>query len=343
MKVFLCYASEDKTVAEKIQLALLSADCTVFFDEESLPPAGDYYARIRTAIRECDLFVFLITVHSISDGRFTLTELKFVRERWPTPFGKVLAVNIGGVSASAIPNYLTAATMLSIYGNAPSEVRAAVEKLQRQGLQSSDIWTSLIRFLSKHRVSVAFASIGIALAVGFGIYALQVPPSKDISNPYRKSPDARRSGVPTTLHGKPFRNQTQEAQVLLCALGYPIAHPDGLEGPQTASYIKELQGTYNLSLTGSADPQTIALLRLRVEKATDRKYCFEDNLPAGAGSGYVLRHYLTPGQGGIYEVVAKELNVRSTPDGDVIKVLTKGSKVMVVETIDDNWVRIDVP
>src|SRR6266478_1820733 len=127
--VFLCHASEDKTAAERIQLALASAGYKVFFDEESLPPGGDYHARIREAIRECDIFIFLISTSSVAQGKFTLTELKFARDRWPSPVGRVLPVNLDNLSTTEIPAYLTATTMLFVAGNLASEVRAATEQM----------------------------------------------------------------------------------------------------------------------------------------------------------------------------------------------------------------------
>jgi hypothetical protein len=127
--IFICYASEDKPAAERIQLALVGAGYKVFFDEQSLPPGGDYHSRIERAIRTCDLFIFLVTSSSIAPGKFTLTEQKFARERWPSPVGRVLAVNSQGLPATEVPAYLTAATMLSVAGNLASEVRAAAEQM----------------------------------------------------------------------------------------------------------------------------------------------------------------------------------------------------------------------
>lgn len=128
-KIFLCYASEDSEVAERIHLSLVNEKFRVFFDEKSLPPAGDYDSRIYAAIDQCDLFIFLITKNSIAPGKYTLTELRFAREKWESPIDKVLSVNLNRLPANLIPSYLSAATMLSIQGNAPSEVRAVVKKM----------------------------------------------------------------------------------------------------------------------------------------------------------------------------------------------------------------------
>ena len=128
-KVFLCHASEDKPVAERIELALSAAGYRVFYDEQSLPPGADFHARIEQAILECDLFIFLISASSIAVGKFTLTELKFARKRWPSPIGRVLPVNLQNLPTKEIPAYLTAATLLTVAGNPASEVRAAAESM----------------------------------------------------------------------------------------------------------------------------------------------------------------------------------------------------------------------
>ncbi len=131
-KIFLCHASEDKPIAEPIQLALVNAGHTVFYDEQSLPPGGDFHERIEKAIRECDLFIFLMTKNSLQTGKYTLTEMSFARERWPSPVGKVLPVNLHELPSSEVPPYLSAVTLLNIQGNPASEVRAAVANLLKK-------------------------------------------------------------------------------------------------------------------------------------------------------------------------------------------------------------------
>ena len=130
--VFLCHASEDKRLAEPVQLALASADCKVFYDQESLPPGGDYQARIREAIRQCDVFVFVASPDSITQGKFTLTELKFARQRWPSPVRNVLPVAIRGLKPNELPSYLQAATVLTPAGNPAAEVRDSVENMLKE-------------------------------------------------------------------------------------------------------------------------------------------------------------------------------------------------------------------
>ncbi|NRT57200.1 toll/interleukin-1 receptor domain-containing protein [Sphaerotilus uruguayifluvii] len=158
--VFLCHASEDKQQVEAMQLALANAGVNVFYDQESLPAAGDYQARIRAAIKQCDVFVFVASPASIMPGRFTLTELKFARERWPSPVARVLSVTLGEVKAAELPQYLQAATILSISGNAAAEVRASVDsllgELKRRRLRRYAIAAGLIA-----PAAIAIPAVGI--------------------------------------------------------------------------------------------------------------------------------------------------------------------------------------
>src|SRR5215510_5682057 len=117
MQIFLSYASEDREIADLIHLALLGGGHKVFFDRESLPPGGDYHARIRNAVEHSDLFLFLISPNSVAQGSYALTELKYARARWPHPKGRVLPVRLRAVSWETIPGYLKAVTVLEPEGN----------------------------------------------------------------------------------------------------------------------------------------------------------------------------------------------------------------------------------
>lgn len=131
--VFLCHASEDQALAEGVQLALVTAGYEVFFDAQTLQAGDDFNGRILAAIRGCDAFVFLATPASLAEGRYTLTELKFIRQRWPSPAGRVLTINAARLAAQALPPYLAAATLLETQGNVAAEARAALDvMLDRQ-------------------------------------------------------------------------------------------------------------------------------------------------------------------------------------------------------------------
>lgn len=129
MKVFLSYSSNDREVAEEIQLALVGSGCEVFFDRETLPPGGDYHARIEAAVRDSDALVFLISPHSVAEGSYALTELKLARAKWPHPKQRVVPVRLHRTPWAAMPPYLRSVTVLEPEGNVAAEVLEAVSML----------------------------------------------------------------------------------------------------------------------------------------------------------------------------------------------------------------------
>ena len=129
LKIFLSFASTDRAFAEKIQLALLGAGHEVFFDAASLAPGADYNSRIREYIKQCELFVFLISPDSVGGRRYAHTELKLAKAKWPKPWGFVLPVMIRPTEYGAIDPYLASVTILEPRGDVAAEVAAAVEGL----------------------------------------------------------------------------------------------------------------------------------------------------------------------------------------------------------------------
>lgn len=129
LSIFLSYSHEYQPLAEKIAQTLKNSGHNVFFDKDSLPPAGDYNQRIRTAIRYSDRFLFLASRSALEQGKFTLTELDFARKRWPTPVGKVFPIIVDpDLKPEALPTYLSSVQVLTIAGNAPAEIAAAIER-----------------------------------------------------------------------------------------------------------------------------------------------------------------------------------------------------------------------
>lgn len=54
MKIFLSYASQDRALAEELQLAMAGEGHDVFFDRQSLPAGGGYHQRIKLAVDDAD-------------------------------------------------------------------------------------------------------------------------------------------------------------------------------------------------------------------------------------------------------------------------------------------------
>jgi nucleoid-associated protein YgaU len=129
LKIFLSYASEARDRAEGVNAALCASGHSVFFDRDDLPPGLDYDARIRAAIDDCDLFVFLISPAAVAAGHYTRTELKIARRRWDDPAGHVLPVMVEPTPFSELPAYLGSVTVLVPEGNLAAEVVLAVSDL----------------------------------------------------------------------------------------------------------------------------------------------------------------------------------------------------------------------
>lgn len=160
MDIFISYASEQRAVAEEIALALRGEGHQAFFDRSELPEGDAYNARIREAIRACDLLIFLVSPESVSEGRYTLTELRFAEEKWRSPAGCVLPVMARPTDRAAIPAYLRAVVILLPAGNVSAEVVAAVDRLARPR------WVQIVR-----RYGVAVVALAL---IGGGVGAWQL-------------------------------------------------------------------------------------------------------------------------------------------------------------------------
>ena len=127
--IFLSYSSSQGEAATRIELSLKGEGHSVFRDRSALPPGESFDVRIRTAIEESDLFIFLISRESILEGHYTLTELKFAEQKWGHPAGRVLPVLTEPIPKEAIPEFLRAVTMLQPRGDLAAEVAAEVDRM----------------------------------------------------------------------------------------------------------------------------------------------------------------------------------------------------------------------
>ena len=109
-------------------------------------------------MRSSDALVFLVSPDSVAAGSYTLTELKFARERWPDPSGRVLPVMVVATPYPDIPEYLKAGTILEPGGNAVAETVAAFEELARD--------------IRKPRLTSLWVALALALVAlaGFGFW-----------------------------------------------------------------------------------------------------------------------------------------------------------------------------
>jgi formylglycine-generating enzyme required for sulfatase activity len=131
MKIFLSYASEDRSIAEELSLALAQQGHDVFFDREDLPAGDEFHSRIRRAIERSDLVVFLISAHAFDQGSYTINEVEIAEKTWPRAAGRVLPVLLRPTDLSQLPSYLKSVTLLQTQGNVTAMVVDAVNRIAR--------------------------------------------------------------------------------------------------------------------------------------------------------------------------------------------------------------------
>jgi TIR domain-containing protein len=140
MTIFLSYAHEQHPIAEEVSVSLSVRGYDVFFDRSTLKPGVEYDLAIQKAVENCDLFVFLISPDSLTQGTYTLTELGFAKDKWKNPSGKILPVMVRSTLDSRVDAYLRAVTILYPQGNLAAEVAArAYALLEHKDVESRDI------------------------------------------------------------------------------------------------------------------------------------------------------------------------------------------------------------
>ena len=125
MKIFLSYASQDREPAQAIYLALRDQGHKVFFDRTDLPAGEEFHNRIRAAIEDSQLFLFLISPNAIDAGSYTLTELDIAEKASV----RRLPVALGKLDVGQLPAALKAVTFLESDGNLPAAVAAEVHRI----------------------------------------------------------------------------------------------------------------------------------------------------------------------------------------------------------------------
>ena len=136
MRIFLSYASQDREAARAIELGLREQGHDVFFDRDDLPAGEEFHNRIRAAIEQSDLLVFLVTPDSVDAGSYTLTELEIAEKSWTRASGKLLPVILRPTPLDTMPSIVRSVTFLQTDGNVAAAVAAAVHRLDRSRKQT---------------------------------------------------------------------------------------------------------------------------------------------------------------------------------------------------------------
>ncbi|MEO0548722.1 MAG: toll/interleukin-1 receptor domain-containing protein [Pseudomonadota bacterium] len=133
--MFISYARDDAELARELAQGIRNRGDRVFFDADSMLPASDFNAQIEKSIRKADRFVFLASSASLSDGRYTLTELNAAKAQWPSPVGKVVTVLANDeVGPEDLDAYLRSVQVFRPSGNLVAEVLQFLNRLRPVGL-----------------------------------------------------------------------------------------------------------------------------------------------------------------------------------------------------------------
>lgn len=125
MRIFLSYASQDREQAQSIYLALRDQGHRIFFDRADLPAGDEYHNRIRQAIEDCRLFIFLVTPQALDAESYTLSELEIAEKSGR----KLFPVALADIDFSKLPPSLKAVTILRPDGNVAASVAAEVHRI----------------------------------------------------------------------------------------------------------------------------------------------------------------------------------------------------------------------
>lgn len=173
---------------------------------ERFPPGQTFDDRIRLAIDNAKLFIFLLSPESVVPGRYTLSELGHACKKWQPPRWHILPVVLTPVPSDQIPMKLRPLTRLEPEGNLIAETLAHIAKLERK---------------RRCRVVGTGLSAGLVAAVAFAVWygssrlsleGKQVSVSRD-PPAYRPGPDqtsarALTAGVVTATPAPPESTET---------------------------------------------------------------------------------------------------------------------------------------
>lgn len=252
MNIFISYASEERPVADELAVRLRTEGHTVFLDRDNLPEGEGYDAQIRAAISSCDLYLFLVSPLSVQPGRYTMTELKFAREQFPNPHGRVLPVMSKPTPFADIPSYLSAITVLQPQGNLVAKTVAEADAILRR--------RSRIRWARIGAVSLA-ATVALGVAGWWGMDKTPPPPCRlsaslaaeqgeglalDITSPSGTSA-LRMGNTPAAFELGPFERQDFEWSAMLRAKdGSALGERATVNGCPKSRIRLEFGGSYAL-------------------------------------------------------------------------------------------------
>jgi TolB-like protein len=210
--IFLSYAREDTAAARRIAEALRSQGIEVWFDQNELRGGDAWDQTIRRQIKECALFVPIISEHTQErgEGYFRL-EWKLAVERTHlmaegVPFLAPTAIDDTAEASAAVPPEFLRVQWTRLPGALPTpefvaqakRLLAAPRRPAAAGVLPPSASASPIALVSPRRRWVLGAAAGGVLALGFGLYL--------ILRPAAPPPPPRNAHGPKSILVLPFAN-----------------------------------------------------------------------------------------------------------------------------------------
>lgn len=134
MKLFISYASEQYDFADRLAIALTNEGHDVFFDADDLRAGENYNERLRTAVDDCDRFIYLVSPESIEAGSYARSELQMAKSRFKIAVGRIVPVMAVPTDYSKIPNYAKSVTVLEPEGDPVVAVLNRVAEIEKGGI-----------------------------------------------------------------------------------------------------------------------------------------------------------------------------------------------------------------
>lgn len=268
LSVFVSYSKEQRLLGEEIAQALKNAGHEVFFDIESIPAAGEYNELIHSAIEGSDRFVFLASRASLTPGRFTLTELQFAKERWPSPAGLVLPVIVDEeLKLADLPVYLRSVSVMKASGSIAAEVVAAINKTRHIGRLCKTVTALVCAGLIAGGGWLAAGKPGLGKATDVALLPIEVVHFRPAGDPPfpPDAPGASLAWIDTpvsiTIAPVSYAHRTEpgrRARILKERVELLLA---GVSVPYKAFYVVEITddrcGDRWFCIKGNAGPETL--------------------------------------------------------------------------------------
>jgi len=176
MNVFLSYSSKEHEIATRIAHVLRNDGDSLFFDRLSLPVGETYDKPIREAIQCCDLFVFLVSPASVTQGSYSLAELSIAESMSELREFKVLPVMVSATDFGLIPPFLRTLSVLQPQGDIVAETLAAIADVRAQFLRDQtkvtvqrdrDSWTFNFNLYDVREIFYRFGDTAAFKSTGF--------------------------------------------------------------------------------------------------------------------------------------------------------------------------------